>query len=135
MEITVHYLDGVKFEAATRGHRLICDQPLENSGTDAGMSPPELLLASLGTCAGFYAAQYLKTRKLPTAGLEVRVTAEKVLQPARLESFRIRVKTPALDPQHVAGIERAVKHCLFHNTLLNAPKVETVIEAGTPVKA
>jgi uncharacterized OsmC-like protein len=89
-----------------------------------------LLLASLGTCAGFYAAQYLKTRGLPAAGLEVKVTAEKVLQPARLDSFRIHVKTPALDPQHVTGIERAVKHCLIHNTLLNAPKVETLIEAG-----
>ena len=89
MEITVQYLNGVKFEAAARGHRLISDQPVENSGTDAGMSPPELLLASLGTCAMYYAAEYLRARSLAADGLAVRVTAEKALKPARLTSFRI----------------------------------------------
>jgi organic hydroperoxide reductase OsmC/OhrA len=28
------------------------DQPVENGGHDEGMTPPELLLASLGSCAG-----------------------------------------------------------------------------------
>ena len=30
-----------------RGHRLVCDQPRENGGADAGLTPPEFLLASL----------------------------------------------------------------------------------------
>ena len=135
MEITVQYLNGVKFEAAARGHRLISDQPVENSGTDAGMSPPELLLASLGTCAMYYAAEYLRARSLAADGLAVRVTAEKALKPARLTSFRIHVTAPGLDPQHVAGMDRAVKHCLIHNTLLNAPQIDTIIETGLAVEA
>ena len=65
MEIDIRHLGGVKFEAVTRGHRIICDQPVENRGSDSGMTPPELLLASLGTCAGFYAAEYLRARGLP----------------------------------------------------------------------
>jgi len=89
MEVTVQHLGDVKFEAATRGHRVICDQPPGNGGADSGMTPPEFLLVALGTCAGFYAAQYLKTRALPAAGLEVKVSAEKAMQPARLGSFRI----------------------------------------------
>src|SRR5690349_6124705 len=91
------------------------------------MSPPEFLLVSLGTCAGFYAAKYLETRHLPTHGLEVRVAAEKVLQPARIGTFRIEVTLPELDPVHDAGVLRAVKACLIHNTLLNAPAIETVV--------
>src|SRR5450759_301207 len=87
MEVLVKHLGNVKFSAAARGHHIVCDQPAENSGNDEGMTPPELLLASLGACAGFYAAQYLKTRSLSTEGLEVRVTAEKALHPARLGSF------------------------------------------------
>ena len=97
---------------------MICDQPPENGGADQGMTPPEFLLVSLGTCAGFYAAQYLKTRNLPSAGLEVAVHAEKAQQPARLGQFRIEVVVPGLDPQHEAGVLRAVKACLIHNTLL-----------------
>jgi putative redox protein len=127
MEITVRHLGDVKFEATTRGHRVVCDQPPANGGGDAGMTPPELLLASLGTCAGFYAAQYLKTRSIKTDALEVVVSAEKAAQPARLGSFRIAVYSPGLDPRHEAGILRAVKACLIHNTLANPPTIEIVL--------
>jgi putative redox protein len=128
MEVLVKHLGNVKFSAAARGHQVICDQPAENSGEDKGMTPPEFLLASLGTCAGFYAAQYLKTRSLPMEGLEVLVTAEKALHPARLGSFRLTVRVPRLDPQHQEGVMRAVKLCLVHNTLVNTPAIETVLE-------
>jgi hypothetical protein len=40
MEIKVRHLGGVKFEAGARGHRVLCDQPPANGGTDAGMTPP-----------------------------------------------------------------------------------------------
>jgi putative redox protein len=133
MEIRVQHLGNVKFEAVARGHRVLCDQPPANGGADEGMTPPEFLLASLGTCAGFYAVQYLKTRGLPTDGLEVKVSAEKAAQPARLGSFRIEVFTPALEPRHEAGVLRAVNACLVHNTLLHAPAIETVLHAAAPV--
>jgi putative redox protein len=130
MEVKIEHLGNVKFAANARGHRIICDQPLDNGGSDAGMAPPEFLLVSLGTCAGFYAAKYLETRKLSTEGLEVRVSAEKALQPARLGRFRIEVRVPGLDPAHESGVLRAVKVCLIHNTLLNAPAIDTVIRTG-----
>ena len=127
MEVTVQYSGDAKFEAGARGHRVVCDQPLSNGGADSGMTPPEFLLVALGTCAGFYAAQYLKTRALPAEGLEVKVSAEKALQPARLASFRIEVIVPGLDAHHEAGVLRSVKACLVHNTLVNAPAIETVV--------
>src|SRR5579863_7494089 len=97
MEVSAQYLGNVKFEVSARGHRMISDQPPENGGSDEGMSPPEFLLASLATCAGYYAAQYLKARKLPAEELRVRVSAEKAAQPARLASFHIEVAAPGLD--------------------------------------
>jgi putative redox protein len=130
MEAIIQYTDGVKFEADCRGHRLLCDQPQGNSGEDAGMSPPEFLLVSLGTCAGFYALQYLRARSLPLDGLKVRVTAEKATQPARLDSFRIEVAVPELDAHHREGVLRAVKACLVHNTLLHPPAIETVLTSA-----
>ena len=132
MEVIVQHLGGVQFEASARGHRVLCDQPVENRGADRGMTPPEFLLVSLGTCAGYYAAEYLRTRGLATEGLEVRVTAEKATAPARLASFRIVVTAPDLDLRHEAGILRAVKACLIHNTLLNAPSIEMALERRVP---
>ncbi len=131
MEAIIHHTDGVKFEAECRGHRVLCDQPSANGGEDAGMSPPEFMLASLGTCAGYYALQYLKTRSLPVTGLKIRVAAEKAMQPARLGSFRIEVAVPDLEPRHREGVLRAVKSCLVHNTLLQAPQIETVLASAS----
>jgi uncharacterized OsmC-like protein len=135
MEVTIRHLGNVQFEAGTRGHRVLCDQPPDNGGSDRGMTPPEYLLVSLGTCAGFYAAQYLKSRSLPADGLEVTVSAQKLLQPARVGQFRIEVSVPGLDPHHEAGVLRAVKACLIHNTLLHAPAIETVVRCAAAVPA
>ena len=133
MDIEIIHLGNVKFEAITRGHHVICDQPPANGGADEGMTPPEFLLVSLGTCAGFYAAQYLKTRSLPADGLRIKVTADKATQPARLDRFLIEVNAPGLEPQHQAGILRAVKSCLIHNTLLHTPAIDIVL--NPPVAA
>jgi hypothetical protein len=43
-ELLVNYFGNVQFEAETRGHKLICDQPFGAKGDDEGMTPPELLL-------------------------------------------------------------------------------------------
>ena len=74
LEVLVEHLGEVQFEATARGHKVFCDQPVENGGFDEGMTPPEFLLASLGTCAGYYAVQYLKARHLPMQ-VRVRTTA------------------------------------------------------------
>ena len=130
MEITVKHLGDVQFEAEARGHRVVCDQPVDNGGYDEGMTPPEFLLISLGTCAGFYVAQYLNAHSLVCPGLEIKVAAEKAAQPARLGSFRIEVIAPSLDPHHEEGILRAVHKCLIHNTLLNPPQIETMVRCA-----
>ena len=121
----VHFLGGVRFEAEARGHKVMCDQPAENGGGDSGMTPPEFLLASLGTCAGYYAVQYLKARQLSSEGLTVKVEAGKAAQPARMDNFRIVIEVPGLDePRHRDGVIRAAKNCLIHNTMLHAPSIE-----------
>jgi putative redox protein len=128
METMAKFLGDCKFKVISGSHEIICDQPRDNGGDDAGMSPPEFLLASLATCAGYYASQYLKTRDLPAEGLQVRVTAEKAKQPARLAGFLIEVSVPGLEERHQAAILRAVKSCLVHNTLLERPSIEVAVQ-------
>jgi putative redox protein len=135
MEAVIRYLGDLKFEAAARGHRVVCDQPPENGGSDAGMTPPEFLLVSLGTCAAYYAAQYLRTRGLNTDQLTVRVSAEKAAQPARLASFIIDVEMHDLDSKHSNGLRRAVKSCLIHNTLYHPPAIDLRVHTTAPALA
>ena len=131
MEVTVKHTSQVQFTIQARSHTIVCDQPADNGGQDTGMTPPEFLLASLGSCAAFYAVQYLKTRNLALRGVEVSVTAEKLKQPARLGNFRIHVVCPvALTEEQTEGLMRSVHHCLVHNTLLTPPEIKIELEIG-----
>ena len=133
MEVTATYQGRTAFAVAARGHRVICDQPPDNGGENSGLTPPELLLASLASCAGFYAAQYLNARKLPSDGLRVTVKAEKAFQPARLAAFHIDVYAGDLEARHEAGLLRAVKSCLIHNTLGASPSIDIALHTTAEV--
>jgi uncharacterized OsmC-like protein len=138
MEVHVTQVEGVKFTVQARTHSVTCDQPQDNGGTDTGMTPPEFLLASLGACAAFYAAEYLRARNLANGGVSVSVTADKLKSPARIGNFRVRVDSPiCLTAEQREGLMRSVEHCLVKNTLLNPPQIDVSLEvpclAGTSV--
>lgn len=136
MEVKVSQVAGVKFAIQARNHSVVCDQPAENGGQDSGMTPPEFLLSSLGACAAFYAAEYLRTRNLAQSGVEVSVTAEKLQAPARLGNFRVQVVSPVdLSAEQRQAMMRAVNHCLIHNTLLNPPQIVLEVETSQPAPA
>ncbi len=131
MEVKISHLEGVKFAIQARSHVIVCDQPADNGGADTGMTPPELLLSSLGSCAAFYAVQYLKTHNLAQTGVEVSVTAEKLSQPARLGNFHVQVVSPVpLTAEQTEGMMRAVHHCLIHKTLMSMPEVQIELAIG-----
>jgi putative redox protein len=129
MQVDVRQLDNLKFSIHARQHTVICDQPTDYGGFDEGMTPPELLLASLGSCAAFYAVQYLKTRSLSSGAVEVSVRAEKLKNPARLGHFQIEVRSPeALTNDQQQCMLRSVHACLVHNTLMSVPEIEIVVK-------
>lgn len=132
MQVKVQQIEKVQFAIHARQHTLLCDQPVDNDGTDQGMTPPELMLASLGSCAAFYAVQYLKARNLASEGVEVTVDAEKLKSPARVGNFRIEVDCPVpLTEEQQVGMVRSVHSCLIHNTLMSVPEIS--IELKVPV--
>jgi uncharacterized OsmC-like protein len=132
MEVKISHLEGVKFAIQARSHVIVCDQPLDNGGEDSGITQPELLLASLGACAAYYALQFLKTRNLAQTGVEVSVTAEKLSQPARLGNFHVQVVSPVpLTDEQTEGMMRSVHHCLIHNTLLSPPEIRVELTIST----
>ena len=136
MKVQVSHLGQVKFNIQSRSHSILCDQPVDNGGEDAGMTPPELMLASLGSCAAFYAVEYLKTRNLADRGVEVSVTADKLKHPARLGNFNIHVTCPVqLTEEQTQGLMRSVHHCLIHSTLLTPPEIKIELALPEPVAA
>ncbi len=136
MEINVEHLGSLQFQMNTRGHRIVSDQPVEQGGYDEGMTPPELFLASLGSCAGYYATQYLRKHKLAAEGTFLRVTCDKVKEPVpRMDNFKIEIEAPVeLSAKHREGLHEAVEHCLVHNTLLHTPNISIQVDSPVAVK-
>ena len=130
MEVKIQYLGGHKFLAASRGHVIVSDQPFDNGGSDSGMTPAELFLASLGAYAGYYASEYLRARGLADADLEIQASGCKGEHPAQFTSLKIEVSASYLNERHQKGIHRAVESCLIHKTLLHAPSVGVEVHSS-----
>jgi uncharacterized OsmC-like protein len=134
MEAKVFYEGGVRFAIEARGHRVVSDQPEANKGQDQGMTPPELMLASLGSCVAYYAVEFLKFRGLPTEGLTVSVKAQKVLKPARMDQFELEIETrEPLDAKYLDGLVKYASQCLVHNTLMHPPEISVRVAQPTAI--
>ncbi|MGA8531046.1 MAG: OsmC family protein [Acidobacteriaceae bacterium] len=128
MEITLQHAGGARFTAEARQHRVMLDQPAEDGATDHGMSPAELLLASLGGCVGQYVVQYLQLRGLSAEGLLVRVNARPSSRPLRLKDFQIEVVVPGLNERQLRTLEKSFPVGLVQSAIAleNALHISTV---------
>jgi putative redox protein len=129
MQVNIRPAKNLQFLATARGHEILSDQPLDNGGDDAGMTPPEWFLASLGSCVGFYAVKYLQTRGLDTAELSIDTSAQKTADnPIRMDNIEVRLSLPIeLSDHHRQGLQKAVDACIIHNTLMHPPNITTQI--------
>jgi uncharacterized OsmC-like protein len=54
MKLTVSYHGGTRHDITSGAHRVVTDQPVEDGGQNAGMSPVELFVGSLASCVGYF---------------------------------------------------------------------------------
>jgi putative redox protein len=129
MQVNIRHTKNLQFLATAREHEILSDQPLDNGGDNAGMTPPEWFLASLGSCVGFYAVKYLQTRGLDTAELSIDTSAQKTSDnPIRMDNIEVCLSLPIeLSDRHRQGLQKAVDACIIHNTLMHPPNITTQI--------
>jgi len=124
LNLVVRHVENVTFEVGYRGHKVTVDQPREEGGSDRGMTPLELLNASLAACVGYYVVLFLQRRKVSIKGLEVSSTWEVAENPRRVGKMFVTIKLPTelSDPQRRALL-RAARACAVHNTLSHPPEI------------
>jgi uncharacterized OsmC-like protein len=129
MSLSVKYVEGKKFEIMCRSHRIIVDQPESEGGKDQGMTPIELLNASLASCAAFYAVTFLERRIPDLTGLEVRSSWQYSEDPHRVGTIHLTIVSPhVLLESRRKGLLRTVEHCTVENTLKHTPKIHIDIK-------
>lgn len=74
----VTYIDGTQFVGeSSDGHVIFLDSGTDDKGRNSGMRPTDLLLISLGSCAGMGIVALLKKMKQDVSGFEATVKGEK----------------------------------------------------------
>jgi len=129
--LSVTWVDGVQLAVDVRRHRLLVDQPVEEGGRDEGMTPVELLIASLGSCIGYFAVRFCQRHQLATEGLRVRMTWDYAERPHRVGSMAAHVQLPmALEPLLQDRLQQVLEGCTVHKTIEITPKISVRIEAA-----
>jgi len=125
MEMEIRFPGGVAVEADFNGFTVRTDQPVESGGEGSAPSPFALFLASLGTCAGFYALRFCQERKLETRGLGISMAVERD-EESRLPSLvRLTLRLPEGFPEkYRKAIIRATDQCAVKRALQSPPAFE-----------
>lgn len=123
----IHFPGGLRVDALHEGFWIRTDQPVAQGGAGVAPSPFDLFLASIGTCAGFYALRFCQQRNLDTGGLALSVTPGRDATGKRVARIRIEITLPAAFPsKYREAILRAVDQCAVKKHLDKPPQFEVV---------
>lgn len=119
---------GVAVDARFKGHLIRTDQPARDGGADSAPAPFDLFLASIGTCAAFYALRFCQQRGIDTADLKVTLEPVRDVEKKRVGRLRLEIVVPEEFPaKYRAAIERAVDQCAVKRHIVEPPEFEVVV--------
>ena len=127
--ITINFPGGKRVSAQIGDRSIETDQSIESGGEGSAPEPFTLFLASLATCAGYYALQFCLSRNISTLGMSCKAAFSYDEQEHRYTSARIILTLPGNFPEKYRdAIVRAMDSCAVKKHLLQPPKFE--ITAG-----
>ena len=136
MNLSVTFRGGSKFHIQSGAHVVVSDQPAEEGGTDAGMSPVELFVGSLVSCIAFFVARYCERHGIPCEGFVVDAEYDTVERPHRVGPMTVRIQLPTtVNPSEQERLLRVAEGCTVHQTLLKPSTVQIRLSAAGATSA
>lgn len=133
-KVTTYAKGNNLFESVMGDHKILVDSPGSWGGENRGPMPPQLFMASLGSCVAVLVNHFCTRHGLDGDGLAVDVEYDKAEHPSRFVNIRVVVKLPsARCPDEVTrkALEHVAEHCPVHETIATLDKVTFVIETST----
>jgi uncharacterized OsmC-like protein len=122
--LSVTYKAGTRFDVASSGHLIITDQPVEDGGADAGMSPVELFVGSLASCVGYFVGRFCARHNIPQDGLTVETEWSMAEGPHRVGAVTLSISLPhALTEDQKERLLKVAHGCTVHQSLAVPPQV------------
>jgi len=109
------------------GHFIYSDEPESLGGSDEGMTPGALLLASLGSCTAITIRMYADRKEMPldSIKIELEICSEEEMSALTKINRKITFEGNLSGDQHNRLLEIADK-CPIHKMLSNPIKIETI---------
>ncbi len=124
MTLTVAFKGGMRFDISSGRHSIITDQPAEDGGHDAGMSPVNLFVGSLASCVGYFIGRYCERHQISAEGLCVDADWSMAERPHRVGAVSVKIALPARITAEQRELLLKVAHgCTVHQSLAVPPKV------------
>ncbi len=126
-ELKVVFGGNYKIDVEYKGFTVRTDQPVRDGGDGTAPSPFDYFLASLASCAGFYALAFCRERWLPVEGLGVTMAVERGEASKMIDKITLTVDLPAGFPEkYRVALVKAVDHCTVKSHILRPPQFEIV---------
>jgi uncharacterized OsmC-like protein len=123
--IELSFPGGKKVHAHLGGLVIPTDQPVGDGGEGSAPAPFQLFLASIATCAGYYALQFCLSRNITTEGMTCKTTFTFDETEHRYTNAVVSLTLPPGFPEKYRdAIVRAMDSCAVKKHILNPPRFE-----------
>ena len=129
-EVDVDYENSFHYKVTSLNYEIKVDFPNPDKAIE-GITPPALLLASLGSCAAVYLERYLNGAKIKFDKFTVKVKSEICPEtPHYLKNIALTINLPGLklEQKRYNALLEFIKNCPVHNTLKHNPVVDINLE-------
>jgi ribosomal protein S12 methylthiotransferase accessory factor len=132
-EMIITFPGGKRVDAEWGGVTFRTDQPVADGDSASAPAPFEWFLASLGTCAGYYALEFCAQRGIPTDGLRLVQRVSPRPDGSGIGRIEIRVELPASFPKkYREAIARAASACAVKKVIESPPAFEVRTVSSEP---
>ncbi len=131
MVLTVTHQGGVRFNITSGRHTVVIDQPVEDGGEDAGMSPMELFVGSLAGCVGYFVARFCARHQIPADGFTIDAQWSMAERPHRIGAVALLLRLPVeVTAEQRERLLKVAHGCTVHQSLTVPPEVEITLQTG-----
>ncbi len=125
MSMQISFPGGVAVSAQVGEFEVLTDQPVAAGGENSAPSPYALFLASIGTCAGFFALRFCQQREISTTGLGLSLDIDRDAETRELKKVKIAIQLPDGFPEkYKKAIIKATDQCAVKQAIIAQPQFE-----------
>ncbi|TVQ11638.1 MAG: osmotically inducible protein OsmC [Bacteroidetes bacterium] len=114
-------------KARYKGFEIITDQPEKAGGDNSALSPFDLFMVSIGTCAGWYVKSFCQQRNLSEEGIRLEQKTRFNPDKRLIDKIEIEIHLPADFPdKYREPLIKAAGACTVKKHVMDAPEFSIV---------